>query len=61
MPKKLSEYFVMSLMSTTGHTVTETTQTREDLNSMRTRILFACVDRFISELDARFTVNCIVF
>ena len=27
---------------------------------MRTRILFACVDRFISELDARFTVNCSV-
>ena len=27
---------------------------------MRTGILFACIDKFISELDARFTVNCSV-
>ena len=27
---------------------------------MRTGILFACIDKFVSELDSRFTVNCTV-
>jgi len=53
MSKKLSEYFVLS---TTGKMVTETTQISDD--SMRNGILFSCVDRFLSELDARFTVHC---
>lgn len=55
MSRKLSEYFVMS---TTGKMVTETTQTSDD--SLRTGVLFACVDKFISELNDRFTVNCSV-
>lgn len=58
MSKKLSEYFVLSTIGTTS--VTEMTQTRPTDDSMRTGILYACVDKFISELDARFTVNCSV-
>ena len=50
--KKLSDYFVLS---TTGKKMIETAQDKCD--SMRASILFAYVDNFVSELDARFAIG----
>ena len=42
--------------STTDKKMIETAQDKRD--SMRTSILFACADKFVSELDARFAIGC---
>ena len=50
--KKLSDYYVLS---TTGKT--EINSAENNQATMKTSVLFACIDRFVCELDARFTVN----
>lgn len=58
--KKLASYFVLS---TTGKkdslppSVEDPGEPDSEAQSMRTSVLYACVDKFLSELDARFTVN----
>ena len=46
------------MLSSTGKEMIETAQDRSD--STLTSILFACINKFVSELNARFAIGCSV-